>query len=88
VLGVEADPFYFFSITHATLEQGPWREGMIYILPAGTFEREPPITTGGIEVRTSQMASPSWRQIRVHDEAVTIARATANPAGFPWSDPE
>lgn len=101
----EPEPLYFFSIGQAALQRGPWREGTVYILPRTGFEPEPPITMGGLQVRSGQLASrravaplaklavtpedfPFLDRVRGHDDAVTMARAKANPGGFPWLDDE
>jgi len=45
-----SDPLYFFSITHSVLLQKPWCEGMIYILPRQSFEREASQQVQGVEI--------------------------------------
>jgi len=50
-------PFYFFSISRKALAQKPWREGMLYLLPRATFERQPPLQAQGMEVHVAQWAS-------------------------------
>ena len=45
-----SDPIYFFSITHSILIQKPWCEGMIYILPRQSFEREASQQIQGVEI--------------------------------------
>ena len=45
-----SDPMYFFSITHSILVQKPWSEGMIYILPRRSFEREASQQMQGVEI--------------------------------------
>ncbi len=45
-----SDPMYFFSITHSVLLQKPWCEGMVYILPRQSFEREASQQIQGVEI--------------------------------------
>lgn len=101
----EPDPFYFFSISQEALDQRPWRDGTVYLLPATEFEGQPSIDVGEVQISTGQVASrrpvvpiaklpvapadfPFLDQVRGHDDAVTIARARANPDGFPWLEPD
>ena len=53
-----SDPMYFFSITHSVLLQNPWCEGMIYILPRQSFEREAPQQMQGVEIVFPHWISP------------------------------
>jgi hypothetical protein len=41
--GPLSEPYYFFSISRPALKQQPWRAGTVYILPAHSFEAQPPI---------------------------------------------
>lgn len=101
----ESDPYYFFSISQAALDQRPWREGTVYLLPASDFERQPSLSLGDVRVSSGQVASgrpvvpvaklrvapgdfPFLERVRGHNDVATIARARANPDGFPWLDPE
>jgi len=45
-----SDPLYFFSITHSTLIQKPWCEGVVYILPRQAFQREASQQVQGVEI--------------------------------------
>ena len=53
-----SDPMYFFSITHSILLQKPWCEGMIYILPRQSFEREASQQMQGVEIVFPHWISP------------------------------
>jgi hypothetical protein len=70
------DPYYFFSITDAALQYRPWRTGTVYLLPAGGFERQPPIEAEGSRIHIAQAASP--------DPVAPIARLTVDAADFPF----
>jgi hypothetical protein len=48
---------YFFSISRQVLEQRPWRTGTVYLLPAETFEAQPPIEVGDGRIHVAQSAS-------------------------------
>ena len=102
LVGVEGS-YYFFSISRSALDQQPWRDGIVYLLPADTFETQKSIMDGDQEIRTAQVASltpvrpaaklrvgpgdfPFLQAIRGHDNEVLLARAAADPAGFPWLD--
>ncbi|WP_328648215.1 hypothetical protein OHS58_11520 [Amycolatopsis sp. NBC_00348] len=91
---------YHFSISAPALARQPWRSGTVYLLPAATFDLEPP--TG--EARSMQAASPvpvrplakltvepadfPFRDdVHGHDDAELTARAKADPDGFPWHVP-
>ena len=50
-------PFYFFSISRDALRHRPWRHGFVYVLPRGTFERQPPLRAGGRDFHVAQWAS-------------------------------
>jgi hypothetical protein len=56
--GEPGDPYYFFSISNTALTRRPWRVGMVYLLPAGSFEVQPPLTARGMRVQVAQAASP------------------------------
>jgi len=102
LVGVEGS-YYFFSISRSALDQQPWRDGIVYLLPADTFEAQKSIMDGDQEIRIAQVASltpvrpaaklrvgpedfPFLQAIRGHDNEVLLARAAADPAGFPWID--
>ncbi len=96
--------YYFFSISQSALDQQPWRDGVVYLLPADTFETQTSVMDGDQEIRIAQVASlapvrpaaklwigprdfPFLQAIRGHDNDVLLARAAADPAGFPWINP-
>ena len=55
--GKVGEPQYVFSISQAVLLQKPWRKGMVYLLPGGTFVNQPSLEFGPYEVRIPQLAS-------------------------------
>ena len=71
-----SDPLYFFSITHSVLLQKPWCEGMIYILPRQSFEREPAQQMQGMEI-----VFPHWIS---SVPAVPAARLMVGAQDFPF----
>jgi hypothetical protein len=74
--GELSGPYYFFSITATALAQRPWRSGTVYLLPAGSFETQPPVTVGDVHVKIAQVASP----VPVRP----AARLTVEPEDFPF----
>ncbi len=58
VVGTEGS-YYFFSISRSALDQQPWRDGVVYLLPADTFEAQKTIMDGDQEIRIAQAASLS-----------------------------
>ena len=91
---------YYFSISAPALALQPWRTGTVYLLPAATFELEPP--KGAI--RSVQAASPvpvrpvakltvgpddfPFRHaVHGHVDEELAARVAADPDGFPWHEP-
>ena len=88
------EPFYYFAVDEHQLSAGT-----VYLLPADSFEREPPYVEGGRRIVTAQAASlepvdPIAKldvqptdfplPIRRFDRATTLARIEADPDGFPW----
>jgi hypothetical protein len=71
-----SDPMYFFSITHSVLLRKPWCEGMIYILPRQSFEREATQQMQGIEI-----VFPHWISPLPVDP---VARLQVGPQDFPF----
>lgn len=71
-----SDPLYFFSITNSVLLQKPWCEGMIYILPRASFEREAAQMIQGVEV-----VFPHWISTAPAEPA---ARLIVGPQDFPF----
>jgi len=74
--GELSHPFYFFSITEAALRERPWRRGMIYLLPRGTFERQPPKRRGDAEIDIAQWASLV--------SVTPLAKLPVGPDDFPF----
>lgn len=95
-------PFYFFSIDAEIHRQQPWRTGTVYLLPADTFKHDTAEDPDGpLESAQAASTAPVTplaklvvepadfpflREIRVHDPDVVMARAAADPDGFPWFD--
>lgn len=71
-------PYYFFSISQQALERQPWRAGMIYLLPATGFERQPPVPAGRNWIHIAQAASPT--------PVTPVAKITVQPEDFPFLD--
>lgn len=76
--GELGDPYYFFSISNAALTRRPWRAGVVYLLPAGSFEMQPRLTAGGVRVQVAQVASPV--------PVAPAARLAVDPGDFPFLD--
>lgn len=70
----DAAHYYFFSISRQ--EQFPWRPGTVYLLPADTFEDQPPITIDDSSVRITQAASAVPLD--------PVAKLIVEPADFPF----
>jgi hypothetical protein len=76
--GQLSEPYYFFSVSRDALDQRPFRPGSVYLLPGGTFERQPPLTVEGGAVHVAQAASA---------EPVTPAAVfRVEPSDFPFLD--
>lgn len=77
---VEADRIgeshYFFSVNGDALPHSPWRNGMIYLLPGDTFERQPRLRSRGREIEVAQWASPT--PVR------PLAKLAVAPEDFPF----
>ncbi|MBE0698445.1 MAG: hypothetical protein IH586_16130 [Anaerolineaceae bacterium] len=69
-------PLYFFSITRSALQQQPWCEGTVYILPRETFYQEPTQMMSGAEITFPHWISPKpvW----------PIAKLLIQPEDFPF----
>jgi hypothetical protein len=95
----ESEPYYYFAVNREVLEQDQFSSGTVYLLPAGSFEREGDYVEAGRTLRTAQAASldpvePLARlpvepndfplRIRGYDLATHLARVDAGPDGFPW----
>lgn len=71
-----SEPLYFFSITRSALDQQPWCNGAVYILPRESFEQEPVLKIEGAEILV-----PHWvgkKPIR------PVSRLIVGPADFPF----
>jgi hypothetical protein len=74
--GTWSTPYYLFSINGDALDQNPWRNGTIYILPRATFRQQPNGEARGRQVQIAQWASP---------EAVKpLAKLAVGPEDFPF----
>ena len=74
--GQFGDPMYFFSITYSALVQKPWCEGMVYILPRASFEREAAQQMQGVEI-----VFPHWISTV---PAAAAAKLAVGPEDFPF----
>jgi hypothetical protein len=74
--GQFSDPMYFFSITHSVLLQKPWCDGMVYILPRQSFEREASQQVQGVEI-----VFPHWISSVA---AGPVAKLLVGPQDFPF----
>jgi hypothetical protein len=74
--GHVSPPRYVFSISRSALPLRPWRSGTVYVLPGDTFELQPPLHLGEVEVRIPQLAST----VAVRP----LARVAVDPADFPF----
>jgi len=71
-------PFYFFSVSHFAKIQNPWRDGMIYILPRQTFEKE-----AHQKAQEMEVAFPHW----ISSVAVQpFSKLKVGPQDFPFLD--
>ena len=67
---------YHFSISRSALAEKPWRNGIVYLLPRGTFVEQPSIPFDSVQVKIPQLASPV---------AVSpLARIQVAPSDFPF----
>lgn len=74
--GEPSDPYYFFSITDSALRQRPWRTGTVYLLPADSFEIQPPLTAGDVRIQVAQAASLA--------PVKPLAKLAVGPDDFPY----
>jgi len=58
------------------LTQRPWRSGVVYLLPAGSFETQPPLAVGDVRVQVAQAASPV--------PVTPVAKLMVDPSDFPF----
>jgi hypothetical protein len=82
LVGVEGS-YYFFSISRSALDQQPWRDGIVYLLPAASFENQKSIMDGDQEIRIAQVASLTPRA--TGGETVRRTRGFSFPSGDPRS---
>ncbi len=69
-------PHYFFSISQHAIDQQPYRDGMLYLLPSETFIPQPPIQVGASRIHVAQLASP--------EAVVPLAKLAVTPEDFPF----
>jgi hypothetical protein len=74
----DPESYYFFSISRSVLEQRPYREGVVYLLPADGFEPQPPIHRGTDQIRIAQAINPQ--------PVAPVAKITIRPEDFPFLD--
>jgi hypothetical protein len=74
--GILHGPFYVFSVSQSALLNQPWRTGTVYLLPRGTFTKQPPMSVGGNEIHIPQLASFVPVQ--------PLAKITVSPTDFPF----
>jgi hypothetical protein len=67
---------YYFSISQAALEQQPFCNGWVYVLPRDSFVQQAPLHSAGLQVEVLQWASP----VAVRP----LARLAVTPADFPF----
>lgn len=72
-----SDMRYFFSLTESVLEQRPWRDGTVYILPRDGFKQGPP----PYELRGHLVLEPHWANSKPVRPA---AKLQVTPADFPF----
>jgi hypothetical protein len=74
--GGVSPPRYVFSISRSALPTRPWRSGTVYVLPGDTFELQPAMRFGELEVRVPQLAS--FVAVR------PLSRVAVEPDDFPF----
>lgn len=74
--GTLGEPHYFFSISRRAMARQPYRSGTLYLLPGGTFVRQPPLEVDAWCVHTSQLASM--------EPVAPLAKLTVAPEDFPF----
>lgn len=72
------EPHYYFSISAPALKRQPWRPGMVYLLPADTFEPQSRMRVGEVWVQPAQWASPV--------PVTPVAKLAVRPEDFPFLD--
>jgi hypothetical protein len=71
-----SDAYYLFSVSRKALVQRPWRKGVVFLLPRGTFLSQPPILMDEVEIQIPQLASPV--------PVIPLARIAVEPDDFPF----
>ena len=74
--GTVVDTYYYFSVDEAALPNFPWQNGMVYLLPRNTFERQPYFQYFDLMVEIAQWASPV--------AVKPIAKLRVTPEDFPF----
>ncbi|MBO0825003.1 MAG: hypothetical protein J2P27_14290 [Actinobacteria bacterium] len=74
--GEAADRYYFFSISRRALARRPWRGGMVYLLPADSFQLQPRRAVGQVTFQIAQAASPV--------PVTPVAKLAVGPGDFPF----
>jgi len=69
-------PYYYFSVGRDALQERPWRNGYVYLLPADSFVEQAAGVYAGHAARIPQLASP----VRV----APFARLRVSPDDFPF----
>ena len=69
-------PHYYFSISRQALQERPWRNGYVYLLPADSFVEQAPGVYAGHAARVPQLASPL--------PVAPFARLRVSPGDFPF----
>lgn len=92
---------YFFSASDTAMQQNPFRDGWVYLLPKAGFSLEPsseeyvsqhwaslePVTPL-FRVGVKAQEFPFLNQIRSHNDEILGQRVKQNPNGFPWIEDE
>jgi hypothetical protein len=71
-----SDMRYFFSVNDTVFREGPWREGVVYVLPKEGFVIEPPDQLEGLTIHV-----PHWANFRVIKPLVKLK---VRPEDFPF----
>jgi hypothetical protein len=67
---------YFFSVSNRHLDEGPWSEGVVYVLPADGFVQQPPHELNGRVVHEPHYANPNMVR--------PLAKIAVAPHDFPF----
>ncbi|MFD1675739.1 hypothetical protein [Alicyclobacillus fodiniaquatilis] len=76
--GHAAETYYYFSVNQAAFAQGPWQNGMIYLLPRDTFEQQIMEPYNGLAIESTQWASAV--------AVKPLAKLAVTPDDFPFLD--